>query len=97
MEKQERIYIRISSEDKKLIEKKAEETGLSVSQYFRKMALEGSILKVEPEDKKTLTGIANNLNQIARIANTTGVVPYKEVEENLTNLIKEIRHAYRKR
>ncbi len=96
MEKETQILLRISPEDKIEIQKRAKEAGLSVSEYGRKMMLHGSIIKVDLEDKRTLTGLANNLNQLTRHAHLTQVVG-QETPEILKKLIDEIRNAYRKR
>jgi len=96
MEKETNIILRVSQTDKKMIQYKAKEAGTSVSEYARKVLLSGSIIKVDGEEKKTLNGIANNLNQLTRQANSTGIIPV-EVSSTLRELIEKIRHAYRKR
>ncbi|GGI29446.1 MULTISPECIES: plasmid mobilization protein [Pedobacter] len=96
MEKETNIILRVSPTDKKIIQDKATEAGTSVSEYARKMLLSGSIIKIEGEEKKTLNGIANNLNQLTRHANATGIIP-SEVTSTLRELIEKIRYAYRKR
>jgi hypothetical protein len=96
MEKETNIILRVSPSDKKVIQDRAKEAGTSVSEYARKVLLSGSIIKVDGEEKKTLNGIANNLNQLTRHANSTGIIP-TEVSSTLKELIEKIRHAYRKR
>lgn len=96
MEKETNIILRVSPSDKKIIQDKANEAGASVSEYARKMLLSGSIIKIEGDEKKILNGIANNLNQLTRHANSTGIIPV-EVASTLRELIEKIRYAYRKR
>eukprot|EP01118_Nematostelium_gracile_P007884 TRINITY_DN2587_c0_g1_i1.p1 TRINITY_DN2587_c0_g1~~TRINITY_DN2587_c0_g1_i1.p1 ORF type:complete len:147 (-),score=8.66 TRINITY_DN2587_c0_g1_i1:46-486(-) len=96
MEKETNIILRVSPSDKRIIQDKAKEAGTSVSEYARKVLLSGSIIKVDGEEKKTLNGIANNLNQLTRHANSTGIIP-AEVSGTLKELIEKIRYAYRKR
>jgi hypothetical protein len=96
MEKETNIILRVSPSDKKIIQDKANEAGASVSEYARKMLLSGSIIKIEGDEKKILNGIANNLNQLTRHANSTGIIPV-EVAATLRELIEKIRYAYRKR
>jgi hypothetical protein len=96
MEKETNIILRVSPSDKKIIQDKANEAGASVSEYARKMLLSGSIIKIEGDEKKILNGIANNLNQLTRHANSTGIIPV-EVAGTLRELIEKIRYAYRKR
>jgi hypothetical protein len=96
MEKETNIIIRLKPNDKEEIKKKASSAGLTLSEYARKLLLSGEIIKVEPEDRLTLNGIANNLNQLTRLANQTKAIQ-PETENVLRNLINQIRHAYRKR
>lgn len=96
MEKETNIIIRLKPNDKEEIKKKASSSGLTLSEYARKLLLSGEIIKVEPEDRLTLNGIANNLNQLTRLANQTKAIQ-PETENVLRNLINQIRHAYRKR
>ena len=96
MEKETNIIIRLKPNDKEEIKKRASSAGLTLSEYARKLLLSGEIIKVEPEDRLTLNGIANNLNQLTRLANQTKAIQ-PETEDVLRNLITQIRHAYRKR
>lgn len=96
MDKKTNITLRISIEEKNQIRNKAEESGLQLSQYMRKMCLDGVIIKIENEDRKTLSGIANNLNQLTRYTNQTHVLP-PELTKTLTLLLTALRYAYRKR
>jgi hypothetical protein len=96
MEKETNIILRVSPADKKIIQDRAKEAGATLSEYARKVLLSGSIIKADGEEKKTLNGIANNLNQLTRQANSTGIIP-AEVSSTLKELIEKIRHAYRKR
>lgn len=95
MEKETNIIIRLSPNDKEKIKARASKEGMTVSQYARKMLLTGQVLKVEPEDRRILNGVANNLNQLTRLANQTQAIQL-ETETTLRNLIEKIRHAYRK-
>ena len=96
MEKETNLIIRVSPADKETIKQKAENAKISVSEYARKMMLSGEVIKVEPQDRATLNGIANNLNQLTRFANQTHSIS-PETENILRELIKQIRNAYRKR
>lgn len=95
MEKETNIILRLSPSDKKKIQEKAAESGLSLSAYSRKMLLNGNIIKSDKGDngeRRTLIGVATNLNQLTRHANSTG-----EVLPQLTELLKQLEkifHAY---
>ena len=95
MEKKTTIILRISNEHKVLIENKAKDAGLSISAFIRKSAIDLVVIKIEPEDKKVLSGISNNLNQLTKKAHLTNRIP-AEIVNTLRELIKTIRHAYRK-
>ena len=71
------MSMRISAEDKELIEEKARKTGLSTSEFIRRCALgrklpcygDTSLLK---EYAMQLGKIGSNLNQIAKYLNSGG-------------------------
>ncbi len=59
------------------MKKRAEKTGLSLSDYCRQMVLTGQAqVKLSPEENAVLNQVArmgNNLNQIAHKANADGI------------------------
>lgn len=75
----------ISSAEKDFLEKKMAEAGIqNKSAYLRKMALDGYIIR---QDYGVLKGVAhdlsrigNNLNQMAKIANTYHDVNHSELQ-----------------
>ena len=82
----EQIKFWATPEEKELILRKMELYGTSnMGAYLRKMAIDGYVIKLElPELKEMirLLGIANNnINQIARIANTCGYVRQSDLDE----------------
>lgn len=83
------IIIRVTENEKKGIEKKANKTGLAVSEYGRQIMLNGFIfhnLKNDTTDeqpgtyfdRRTLLGLANNLNQLTKYAHQTKTLPKLE-------------------
>lgn len=95
MEKEERIYIRVSADDKKRIDTKMAELGIrNRSAYVRKMALDGYCIHLDMHDIKELVHqlgrCGNNLNQIARRANTDGSIYAEDIRE-LQEEFSEIR------
>lgn len=70
------INLKLSEKDFKSVKEKAEKLGLKATQYAREMVLKGSVkLRFSLEDldlMRKLSGMANNLNQIARQANKSG-------------------------
>lgn len=95
MEKETNIIIRISPKDKVIVKELAEKCSLPLSEYARKLLLNGKIILVDTEQKKILNGLANNLNQLTRHYNSTKI-KHSSTEAILLKLINEIRNAYRK-
>lgn len=96
------IVIRVNDKEQKTIEANAQKLGLSISDYSRQLMLKGSILagkKNEPTnegagiDRRTLVGLANNLNQLTRYANERKELP--EIESLLKEIKKIIHNGSR--
>ena len=72
------IKYRASPAEAERIDARCKEAGLSLSAFNRTLALEGAIIQREPladqQLVRALAAIGNNLNQIARTANISGVV-----------------------
>jgi tmRNA-binding protein len=74
--------------------KRAEDAGISLSEYVRQAVVSGQIVtRISRQDADTLrklAGEANNLNQIARQANTSGFTIVATELITLKNEIAEI-------
>ena len=70
------INLKLTEENYALVKEKAEKLGLKTTQYAREMTLKGGIksrFTLEELDLiRKLSGMANNLNQIAKKANQAG-------------------------
>ncbi|KAA6339213.1 hypothetical protein EZS27_012828 [termite gut metagenome] len=70
------INLKLTEEDFKMVKEKAGKLGMKATQYAREMTLKGGIKSrytLEELDKmRKLSGMANNLNQIAKQANKSG-------------------------
>ena len=70
------INLKLTEDDFKTVKEKAENLGMKATQYVREMTLKGAIksrFTLEELDlMRKLSGMANNLNQIARQANKSG-------------------------
>jgi hypothetical protein len=70
------INLKLSEKDFKSVKQKAEKLGMKATRYAREMVLKGSVkLRFSLEElelMRKLSGMANNLNQIARQANKSG-------------------------
>jgi len=87
------IVIRVNDKEHKEIENKADNLGLTISDYGRQLMLKGSVLSVQKSeslgestgvDRRTIIGLANNLNQLTRYANERRELPQIE------SLLKDI-------
>ena len=101
----ERLEIKLTEEGKALFEEKRKLAKCrNISRYIRKCVLEKEIYQVDLEPFRNLQGLlsnaTNNINQIAKRVNSTGVI-YKEdindmkkqierykSQDNLSNLLQ---------
>ena len=89
----ERIEIKLTKEEKEVFEKKMRLAKCrNMSHFIRKCVLEKEIYQVDLEPFRDLQGLlsnaTNNINQIAKRVNSTGVI-YKE---DISDIKKEIEH-----
>ena len=86
------INLKLTEEAFKKVREKAEKFGMKATQYAREMVLKGGVksrFTLEELDLiRKLIGMANNLNQLARKANSIG---YKAAEKALFELACEIK------
>ena len=80
------ILFWVTDEEKQQIEDRMELVGSSnMSAYLRKMALDGYVINLNiPELDETISLLrysSNNINQIAKRVNATGVIFKNEVDE----------------
>jgi hypothetical protein len=88
------IKVRLTEDELKSLNEKVKLTGLSRENYIRAL-IEGHDIKALPPDTFHsvifhLRHIGSNLNQIARVANTTGEIDTQQYKENVKCLNKEI-------
>ena len=84
--RKEQLIVRVTPEEKQLIQKKMEQyrTG-NFSRYARKMLIDGYVVNVDLSDFQRLSGEVNaigvNINQIAKAVNATGRVYENDIAE----------------
>lgn len=76
------FYVNQNEDD--LLKTKSQKTGLSESEFLRS-CIKGYKIKEQPTDEirefiKQITGIANNINQIARAVNSTKYIRDEDLE-----------------
>ncbi|EGK02353.1 MobC family plasmid mobilization relaxosome protein [Dysgonomonas gadei] len=88
------INLKLSEKDFNSVKEKAEKLGMKATQYAREMILKGSVkLRFSLEDldlMRKLSGMANNLNQIARQANKSGLANTAMEVISITTKIKKL-------
>ena len=90
----ERIEIKLTKEEKEVFEKKIKLANRkTMSHFLRKCVLEKEIYVVDLEPFRNLqwllSNATNNINQIAKATNTTGVI-YKNEIESMNNQIEKL-------
>lgn len=80
------MSIRVSERERRQIEEKAVDTGMTPSAYIRTMLLEsGNVDTTIHDDRQKLlhelSEIGNNINQIARMANTNVFILKSDVQD----------------
>ena len=80
-----KLLIRVNSDEYEVIKKKADKLNLRVAVYIRRMAVQGEIKRYDLSELRDITRsfrmIGTELNQIAKVANSTGEGTGKAVEE----------------
>ncbi|WPJ90673.1 plasmid mobilization relaxosome protein MobC [Facklamia hominis] len=92
------LKIYLTDEEKEIFEKKMKLSNCkTMSHFLRKCVLEKEIYIVDLEPFRDLqwllSNATNNINQIAKVANTTGVIYKKDIDymrEKIEKLAKEI-------
>ena len=84
----------LNEEEKKILKEKSKRAGLNESEFIRSM-IKGYKIKEQPtkeirEFARDISGIANNINQIARMINTRCYARDDELEYIKTTLPKFI-------
>jgi hypothetical protein len=97
-ERNERIEIRLTEEERTIFKKKMKMAkGKTMSHFIRKCAMESDIYIVDLQPFREIQGLlfryASNINQIAKRVNSTGVIysdDIKDVQSQIEHLSKEI-------
>ena len=90
----EQLIVRVTPEEKKLIQKKMEQLGTdNFSRYARKMLIDGYVIHVDLSEFNTLAAevhkVGININQIARTVNSTSMI-YGDDMNRLKEMMDEI-------
>ena len=106
--KEYKVSFKLSEADYKKLEQDVKQSGVDRSKYLRALVQgAGRIDKDFPMDRANLirqiTGIATNVNQIAKYANSQGVIYFSEMDklqvllQEIKQLLKEVLEVWRLR
>lgn len=88
------VKVRLTTTERFLIESKARQAGMRISDWFREATLKAKVMtRMTTEDRRVLhmlAGMANNLNQLAKLAHTTGLLT---IAIRCSSLLAEIDQA----
>ncbi len=106
--KEYKVSFKLSEMDYRKLEQDAKQSGVDRSKYLRALVQgAGGIDKEFPTDRANLirqiTGIATNVNQIAKYANSQGAIYFSEMDrlqvllQEIKQLLKEVLEVWRLR
>lgn len=89
------VQVRLSKTEHEKLRSNAEHCNLTVSEYIRTCIISGQPKEAPTGDwfemAKQLRAIGNSLNQIAYVANSTGVIDQENYHELAVNFRKRLR------
>ena len=95
------LHIRITEKDAATIKKKAEEAGLTLTDYVTKCCLGKQICIIEGLDEvlRQQKYLGNNLNQITRLANSgkATVINLRETQDGFDKITEQINDILERR
>ena len=106
--KEYKISFKLSEEDYRKLEHDVKEAGVDRSKYLRALVQgAGGIDKTFPADRaniiRQITGIAVNINQVAKIANSQGRIYFSDMDKlqillgEIKSLLKEVLETWQLR
>ncbi len=103
-----KVCFKVSEEEFQNLEADVKASGVDRSKYLRALIIDGGFADMTfPKDRATLirqiSGIATNVNQIAKLANSQGSVYFRVIDElmillnDVKVLLKEVLESWRLR
>ena len=79
------IIIRLNDEELSLLRRKVQESGLSMTKFFRTVIVSGEVEPLPPElvtdMQRQIRGIGRNVNQITKLAHISGKVSMETLRQ----------------
>ena len=80
-----KIIIRVNDEELSLLRRKVQESGLSMTKFFRTVIVSGEVKPLPPElvtdMQRQIRGIGRNVNQITKLAHISGKVSMETLRQ----------------
>ncbi|MFD3000312.1 MobC family plasmid mobilization relaxosome protein [Pontibacter toksunensis] len=98
------LVVRVTETERLLVTGKAREAGMKTSEWFRAAAKKATVTaRLKPEEAtllRMLSGLANNLNQLARLAHREGLLSVqskcRKALDEIDRLLQSLRKDDRK-
>ena len=96
-----RVTVRFSRLEYSILQQKAGKAGINISEFIRPAAIYGKVIARQTEEERYFTrqlvGMANNLNQMAKLANTEGITSIRLLSESclqqVHGLLNKLQHG----
>lgn len=92
--REHKLPVRVSAEELDAIKKRAQQTGLTVSEFVRRAALYSRVVIKESrhdvELVRQLSAIGNNLNQLVRKSHASGRMDTRRLEDLLSVIEQQL-------
>ncbi len=94
VKKESATGVRFTKSEYFIVKHKAEKAGLKISDYIRRMSVNGQVMQRLNEEERQfvrqLIGLSNNLNQLTKKAHQAGIHSIQLNLEAYTNTINEL-------
>ena len=88
------LVVRLTPTERILIAGKAREAGLRISEWFRRAARSATVSpRLSPQEAqhlRTLSGMANNLNQLTKLAHSKGLITLTADLRRLLTMVEKL-------
>jgi hypothetical protein len=96
-----RVTVRFSQLEHYILQQKATKAGMNISEFIRPAAIYGKVIARQTEEERHFTrqvvGMANNFNQMAKVANTEGIASIRLLLESclqqVHGLLNKLQHG----
>lgn len=93
-----KVSVKLSEKDMDILNTALKRTGMTMSAYIRELIrTEGNIDNSYPDDRarviRIVAGIANNIKQMAKLANTKGDIYFRDIDR-LQDSLNDVKKAF---